>query len=342
MVVKRFIFFCDFSRNAGLGHLMRSCALAKELILKEHIVYFVSISSNKKIISYLKKKKIKILPPKKNDIFSFLDSINFSKQDVLIIDNYTISLKSIAKLKQSGISLVVIDDMAKLKIDADIILNQNLSIDINNYKNSNSSQILFGRKYSLIRDEIKKIKKIKTKKINIFLSFGGGLFDSFIYKFLNVIKKIDNSLPIKVNLLFVINNFDKKNIQRNFKNLNNFNVKYLINKYDLSKYLAVSDFSINAGGVTSHEMIYLGIPQIAFSTAKNQDMNLKAIKKHNLGICMGSIKNFKENFFLDQLSNFIFNKKLKNKISIKCRKFIDGRGAERSAQKIINYYKKKY
>mgnify|MGYP001385670638 CR=1 FL=1 len=59
MVVKRFIFFCDFSRNAGLGHLMRSSALAKELILKGYIVYFISINSNKKIISYLKKKKNK-------------------------------------------------------------------------------------------------------------------------------------------------------------------------------------------------------------------------------------------------------------------------------------------
>ncbi len=342
MVVKRFIFFCDFSRNAGLGHLMRSSALAKELILKGYIVYFISINSNKKIISYLKKKKIKILPFKKKNIFSFLNSINFSKQDVLIIDNYNVSLKSITKLKQSGISLVVINDMSKVKTNADIILSQNLSINLSNYKKTNSSQILFGRKYSLIRDEIKKIKRIKTKKINIFLSFGGGMFDSFIYKFLKVIKKIDNSLPFKANLLFVVNNFDKKNIKKYFKNLNNFNVKYLINKYDLSKYLAVSDFSINAGGVTSHEMIYLGIPQIAFSTAKNQDMNVKMIKKNNLGICMGNIKNFKENLFLKQLSNFMFNKKIKNKISVKCKKFIDGHGAERSAQKIINYYKKKY
>ena len=260
----------------------------------------------------------------------------------MIIDNYNVSLKSITKLKQSGISLVVINDMSKVKTNADIILSQNLSINLSNYKKTNSSQILFGRKYSLIRDEIKKIKRIKTKKINIFLSFGGGMFDSFIYKFLKVIKKIDNSLPFKANLLFVVNNFDKKNIKKYFKNLNNFNVKYLINKYDLSKYLAVSDFSINAGGVTSHEMIYLGIPQIAFSTAKNQDMNVKMIKKNNLGICMGNIKNFKENLFLKQLSNFMFNKKIKNKISVKYKKFIDGHGAERSAQKIINYYKKKY
>ena len=33
------------------------------------------------------------------------------------------------------------------------------------------------------------------------------------------------------------------------------------------------------------------------------------------------------------------NKKFKNKVRLKCKRFIDGRGAERSAQKIINYYK---
>ena len=201
---------------------------------------------------------------------------------------------------------------------------------------------MFGHKYSLIRDEIKKIKRVKTKEVNIFLSFGGGLFDSFIFKFLKAIKKIDPYLALKVNLLFVINNFDKNNIHKYLKNLNNFKVKYLINRHDLSKYLAVCDFSINAGGVTSHEMIYLGIPQITFMTAKNQEMNLKMIKKYGLGICMGDIKNFKEKFFFKQLLNFIFNKRFKNRLSSKCKKFIDGRGAERSAKKIINYYKKKY
>lgn len=342
MVVKRFIFYCDFSKNAGLGHLMRSSALAKELITRGYSVYFISMDSNKKIISYLKKKKIQIIPKKKNMLIPLLNSIHFSKQDVLIIDNYSLNSKSICQLKKYGISLVVIDDIAKFKIDADIILNQNLSVNRKNYSNSNFSKIFFGQKFSLIRDEIKKIKRIKTKEINIFLSFGGGFFDPFIFKFLKVFKKIDNSLTAKVNLLFVIKNFDKKSIEKYLKNLSNFKVKYLIDRYDLSRYLATCDFSINSGGVTSHEMIYLGIPQITFMTAKNQEMNLKIIKRYGLGISMGNIKNFKEKFFLQQVLNLMFNQKLKNKLSTKCKKFIDGKGAERSAQKIINYYKKKY
>ena len=130
-----------------------------------------------------------------------------------------------------------------------------------------------------------------------------------IYKFLNFIKRLDKILKVKIKLFFVTDKHNKRLMIQFFKNLKNIKIIYLVGKFNLSKYISACDFSINTGGVTLLEMVYLGVPQMTIVSANNQKMNAGMINKLGVGTNMGNLKQLKEKIFIKEILNFIFNKK---------------------------------
>ncbi len=342
MTRRKFFFFCDLSPSAGFGHLMRSEALASQIIKRGYEVIFYTDYLDEKARNYLKKKKIKFFQTKRNinDFFITKSIFSISQSDVVIFDHYKLTLQSMKKVKNSGIFLVIIDDFGNKKIIGDIIINQNLGVDKKVYKKYKISKLLIGSKYCLIRDDIKRIKGKKLKKIGIFITFGGGKFNNLIYRFLNFIRRLDEILKIKIKIFIVTDKHNKRLMLKFFKNLKNIKIVYLVGKFNLSKYISVCDFSINTGGVTLLEMIYLRVPQMTIMSASNQKMNTSMINKLGVGINIGNLKQLKEKIFIKQILNFIFNKKMKTLMKLNSKKIVDGHGTKRTLNEILKLTKK--
>jgi len=342
MLKRKFFLFCDLSPAAGFGHLMRSEALASQIIKRGYEVIFYTDYIDKRIRNYLKKKKIKFFQTKENinNFFLTKSIFSISRSDVVIFDHYKLTLKSMRRVTDSGIFLVIIDDFGNKKIIGDIILNQNLGVNKKVYKKYKISKLLIGRKYCLIRNDIKIIKRKKLKQINIFVTFGGSKFNNLTYRFLNFVKELDKILKIKIKILFTTNKNNKKLMLKFFRNLKNIKIVYLVDKFNLSKYISACDFSINTGGVTLLEMIYLRVPQMAIMSASNQKMNTSMINKLGVGINMGDLKQLKEKIFKRHVLNFIFNKKMKTRMQLNCTKILDAHGAKRTLNEILKLVKK--
>jgi len=342
MIRRKFFFFCDLSPAAGFGHLMRSEALASQVIKRGYEVIFYTDYLDKRARNYLNKKKIKFIQTKRNinDFFITKSIFDISQNDVVIFDHYKLTLKSMKKVKNRGIFLVIIDDFGNKKIIGDIIINQNLGINKKTHKKYKISKLLGGSKYCLIRDDIKRAKRKKLMQINIFLTFGAARFNNLIYKFLNFIKRLDKILKVKIKLFFVTDKHNKRLMIQFFKNLKNIKIIYLVGKFNLSKYISACDFSINTGGVTLLEMVYLGVPQMTIVSANNQKMNAGMINKLGVGTNMGNLKQLKEKIFIKEILNFIFNKKMKTRMKLNCKKIVDGRGTKRTLNEILKLTKK--
>ena len=99
------------------------------------------------------------------------------------------------------------------------------------------------------------------------------------------------------------------------------------------------DISINAGGITSIEMIYLKIPQITMNLSLDQKKNSNFIKKNNLGMILNKDAILKK-YNLNNIMNKFINEYLVFKKNLLNKNHVDSMGSKRIYNQIVTSYKK--
>lgn len=290
----------------GKGHLTRVSSLANRLKKRRNLLSLYIISKN------LRPKEIESIKyfHKKNILkkYSELFTDNF-KPNTIILDDYKITLRNIKKLNQICKNIFYFKDHNNINLKSIIPIKSKMMIRDNHYYFKN----VFLNPKLIFHKKIKKNNKI-------LISFGSGRVSTKLLLFLRFLKKIDKELIHSYNLditndlnayhLKIIHSLKKIRINK----INNFLFFENINSYN---------FSINASGVTSLELIYLQIPQIVFAISKNQMINYKNLKKikSNTIITIDSLssnnyKKFKYSFYFMIEKYFLNNIKNKSRPKI--------------------------
>lgn len=165
------IFFrADGGASTGLGHLVRSMALAQ--MLKEKY----------KIDFYCKEAPESIEEKIKAAGFGFIriaDDEEFfarAKVIVVILDGYGFKAEYQKRLKDQGCTVVCIDDMHEGEFFADLIINHAPGIKPEDYKAQPYTKFALGLEYALLRPaflEAAKQPSIEKPVENLFICFGG-------------------------------------------------------------------------------------------------------------------------------------------------------------------------
>lgn len=183
----RYVLRADASQAIGSGHVMRSSAIAEELISRGHEVIFVGEFS---------------------DVPWLFDRINglgflqvFSKSqgfisdpdtDVLILDSYIVSIDDdfIQQGKWKGIVAIV--DNVTPPYKADLLIHPGLSTD---WIQISNAKVLAGPRYIPFRKSIKKNHKSSDKlKVLEILVIGGGTDSyNFVEAICGALKKINGN-----------------------------------------------------------------------------------------------------------------------------------------------------
>ncbi len=254
------IFRVDFGSDVGLGHLKRTLVYAKRF---EEVVY-VSKSNEKELLLYP-------LYTIKNEN-EFFKVVKKLKPKEVVIDNYDFILeyeKSFKKLFPD-IKLTVFDDDYREHF-CDEIINHNLGVNINRYKNPKIVKIIS----PLIREEFWKTRRKKYKKKGIFVCMGGSDSQNLTLK---VVKLLKNK---KINLYITSTNKHFKKFQRYIKI--HKNIKVYIDE-DVAIGMAKSEFGIITPSVISYEALYMGLPFVAIQTATNQKEVVKYLKRKGVKV----------------------------------------------------------
>jgi len=267
----------DSSFVIGTGHIMRDLVLAKQF-LGDNIVFATqdlqgNINHKIKEANY----KLEIL---KNNTFEELNSlIKKLNINMIIIDNYEIDYIFEKKLKQNNpkLKIFVFDDMYN-KHYCDILLNHNINANEKRYKKllPKNCELRCGEKYTLLRDEFRKVKNQKNNKAQnktIFVGMGGADHKSLSIKVLKSIKK-----GIKVNLVTTTANKNLEELKKYCKDKNWINLQ--INSKQIAELMSESNFAIVTPSVILNEVYFLGLPFIAIKTAKNQKYMYRYLKKN--------------------------------------------------------------
>ncbi len=336
----RVLIRCDVSRKIGLGHAMRSLALAQQLKQGGHQVFLVYRSMPATILHLWKKEAVKTQWVKgerasKADIKMVKKVIIENKIHWVIIDGYDFDLDYQEAIKQMDAQLLYIDDIPRRRYAADIILNQNPGFKRADYKNLKKTKLLLGPKYVLLRREFLS-QRGSPKKVNgngtvkkVLLTMGGSDPQNFTMKVLEALNKNFDHLNVEVLLGAANRHRDEfvKNIERGTWNKEKVTLE--IDSPNVSQIMSRVDLAIHAAGSTSWELAYLGIPGLCYVLADNQLAVAKALEKRGCSINLGWVQEFSERKLINELKNLLFDPEKLHAMRKKAQTFVDGRGPRR-------------
>jgi UDP-2,4-diacetamido-2,4,6-trideoxy-beta-L-altropyranose hydrolase len=333
------VFRVDSSKKMGSGHLMRCLTLSKEF-KQNHEITFICKSLDGNLISLIKHNNYKVILLDEESNFHssniYLEWLGSTQEydaeetinaipsntDLLVVDNYALDQLWHKRLRPYTKKIFVIDDLSDRKFDCDLLLNQNLGVKKENYKNkvSNNCELFLGSNYALLRPEFAKLrnkainKRKKTKKIkNILITMDG--VDKYNQTF-GILQELDNNLNIVVVLRS--NSPHNSMIKAYAKDKN---IQIVIDSINMSKLIFEADLAIGAGGSSSLERCCLGLPTLLYVTSENQKNMAKNLDKID---AVKIVDNLKEN-----LQDILDNVNLWKSMSNSAEKVCDGLGVKR-------------
>ncbi|KZL94102.1 UDP-2,4-diacetamido-2,4,6-trideoxy-beta-L-altropyranose hydrolase [Clostridium magnum] len=340
----------DGGAKIGMGHIMRTLVLAKELRKHHNKVFYICRIDSEDIPSYDAELCHKFLSDKIKEIGisdkykkgiekitsegfkvcfvregHLLEDISTITADILITDNYNVDENYFNKTKTMFRKTTYIDDMNLYKFNVDFLLNQNVDAEDFNYKVNDDTKLILGAKYIMLRDEFRDLppKNIKPKAGDIMLTVGGS--DPFYLtdKILSWVRDLEFNFHVVVGPSFEHGEHLKK-----YEN-NKIKLYYNANMY---KIMEKCDIAISACGSTLYELAACGVPTIGIIIADNQAGIGKKLNS------MGIIKNLgwydkidKEDFLIN-VNKLINDYELRRTISQRASNIVDVKGAERIAK----------
>lgn len=288
------VFRVDSSELIGSGHLMRCLTLAGQLKkAKQAEIAFISrdVGGNLNQLIEQNDYRLFLLPRAEPNIElvgyekwltvkqafdaeqtkSILQEFNV---DYLIVDSYAIDETWENIVRPCVRKIMVIDDLANRKHNCDILLDQNYYCDMDvRYTGLVPShcRLLLGPQNALLREEFyesRKKMRIRDGNIkNILVFFGGSDLTNETMKALKALKSLHRN-DIQVNVVVGVSNKNKESIAAYC--LQHDHTHYFCQVNNMAELMNEADLAIGAGGTTTWERCFLGLPAIVIAIAENQ------------------------------------------------------------------------
>ncbi|MEK3719055.1 UDP-2,4-diacetamido-2,4,6-trideoxy-beta-L-altropyranose hydrolase [Paenibacillus sp. FSL H8-0034] len=295
-------FRADASIQTGSGHVMRCLTLAKQCRAHGADVHFFCRQTVGNLFSFIVKEGFQLhsLPPladnrieTPHEMLEYL--ANHTSPDWLIVDHYGIDYTWEAPIRKQIGNLFIIDDLANRKHDCTGLLDQNLQPNMESRYIDlipNGSKLFLGPSYALLREEFYKERvqlRNRTGPIRrILISFGGSDPTGESRKALCALREWSNP-DFQVDLIAGALNPDTEWLISQAQATAHIKVHRFTDR--MSSFMAQSDLAIGAGGSSTWERLYLGLPCAVIVVADNQLTMTEEAAKHQLCWSLGNSVN---------------------------------------------------
>jgi UDP-2,4-diacetamido-2,4,6-trideoxy-beta-L-altropyranose hydrolase len=289
MPKRKIIFRADGGPTIGMGHFIRTLALAEMLKDDFYCIYATQSPTDYQIneIESVCQERID-LPSDETHFNVFLNLLKGN--EIVVLDNYYFSVEYQQQIKNKGCKLVCIDDIHDKHFVADAIINHAEGTSKSQYSAETHTQFYLGYKYALLRkDYLTNVSNDIIKKYACLVMMGGADPFNLSGKLISMIEPLQLSLPIAI-----VFGADYKN-EHLFKSYANIEIFKGIESLKVLQLMQKSNFGILPASTVALEASAARLPFICGFFVDNQKEIYNGIETNNLAICIGSYLNLEPN-----------------------------------------------
>ena len=318
----------DGGSTIGMGHIMRTLVLAKELAKTNYVFYVCRCG--KKYLGGINKIKESGFDVVLINEYKVLEELRKITADILITDSYDVNEEYFSNSKLYFEKTIYVDDLNDKYYDVDMIINQNIGTESWNYKTNDNCELLLGSNYTMLRKEFRHEEPIiiKDEVMDILITMGGADPLEATKKILDMIKKLDLRLHIVIG-----NNFKDIDYYKVLDEQENDKIKFYYNP-NMIEIMKKCDLAIVACGSTIYELASLGIPMIGVVIAENQERIASISNEKEMLINMGCISKLKKEKLIMKIQ-YIRDLEVRTKIHKNQLKLINKNGVLNIVNKLL-------
>lgn len=337
----------DASVTIGTGHVMRCLALAQGWQDLGRSVRFVMAESTPGIDQRLFEEGIeatKLENDAATDAQEFLAVAGECNVQWIVVDGYQFGPAYQQQIKNHGLNLLLIDDAGQcFPYCADIILNQNVYAEKINYKRrAESSALLIGPSYALLRREFLQWMNWRREAPDVakevLITMGGSDPDDMTSQILRALQALE--VPLNLTVLLGHGNPRVSSIRQLAKQCPG-QISVMTQVSNMPELLSRMDLAISASGTTCYELAFMQVPMILFVIAQNQAPAFDAFANCHAAIGVDWQPDSDNHHFLQMLRSVLGDRELRSSLVKNARRVIDGFGASRVCQSLLQVQSKK-
>lgn len=283
------IFRADGGLTIGMGHFIRTLALAEMLNKHFNCIYATQTPSEYQISEITKVCQNLIDLPNDNSHFNeFLNLLHGN--EIVVLDNYFFTTDYQRTIKAKGCKLVCIDDLHDKHFVSDIVINHAEGLSPTAYDTENYTKLLLGYKYALLRKEYLIDQSISNpKEYSCFIMMGAADPFYITLKITSILVNLNFELPIAV---VVGEGYSEENQFKQFENIIFFKG---ISASHIFQLMQLSEFGILPSSTVAIEACAARLPFICGYFIDNQKEIYSGIKKEFLAVCVDNFIELEKN-----------------------------------------------
>ncbi len=332
----------DASSQMGVGHLMRSLALAQawqhfsgDVLYLGQCPEFLQARLDSMGV---RRVALQAAPGSIADAEETLDLANRHHATWVILDGYHFTSDFQLRLRTGHWRVGVIDDYGHLpRYDGDLILNQNCYASSDLYpEHATSSRFLFGCQYTLLRDEFTRVARpervFKNRAKKLLITLGGSDPDGVTLKVLEILPQLDSALEVR--LVIGGSNFHREELHRASAAVG---AQVIDNATNMVELMDWADVAISAGGSTCWELMHRGVPMLLVILAENQKRNVEALSSAGVAVNLGWHNDWDTVTAKNRLEELLNDAPRREAMSQIGQEMVDGQGVQRVVEFMREY-----
>jgi spore coat polysaccharide biosynthesis predicted glycosyltransferase SpsG len=336
----------DATTAKGCERLARCLTLAAAVQRRRRPVYFLSQLEPNTLAMPIKRGGndwVNMSHPAgtPEDLTQTVQEIHRLHPAAVVVDDADASQDYLAELMRAGVLVVSIDHLATSRFPSPLVVNPLLGPSRESYEFSQKTQLLLGRRYALVRPEIRRNRAARSQEPPPLASANGkpitGQFRALVSmgeddrnrQALELARLLLNTPKIgKVDVAVKRDHPDIEALQA-MKESAPDRMDLALEPAEVAARVARCHFAITSGSGWSLELACVGVPQLVIVQQESHWPNAQRLEEEGCASCLGWHENVSAQTIRLAVQNLMTDP-LERQAMARCgRKLIDGRGPDR-------------
>lgn len=333
----------DGGREIGSGHIMRCLSVAEAFQKRGKEVLFVLADDAAVSLLTERGQQFRILHTDYRkpveELPTLIPVLEMYRPELFLADSYFMTpeyLEQVGRYTKTA----YIDDMCAFPCPVDILINYNIYGDTLPYRKqalSRKRSFLLGCAYAPLRAEFRNVEySVKGNAKNVLITTGGGDKYNLAGLILQCALSDAGCRELCYHVISGSFNSNLSGLRIIAEQYNN--VQIHDNVCNMAELMKQCDIVVTAGGSTMYELCAVGLPIVCFSFADNQERLVGTFIEKGLARYGGNYLKEKEELpkrVVEHVRLLAESKTLREDYSRREKKLVDGKGAERLAEALM-------